>query len=59
MIQTFETSGYSLYTVADVRLLNSFNATGINTEAAQLLQMQHATTTLGTNVSSYCNRNSN
>ena len=32
--QTFETSGYSC-TVADVRLLNTFDATGINTSAAR------------------------
>ena len=48
--QTFETSGYSC-TVADVRLLNSFNATGINTEAAAASNAS-STTTLGTNVSS-------
>ena len=48
--QTFETSGYSC-TVADVRLLNSFNATGINTEAAAAANAT-STTTLGTNVSS-------
>tara|TARA_Y100000114_G_scaffold144964_1_gene154141 strand:+ start:1274 stop:1942 length:669 start_codon:yes stop_codon:yes gene_type:complete len=48
--QTFETSGYAC-TVADVRLLNSFNATGINTEAAAASNAT-ATTTLGTNVSS-------
>tara|TARA_Y100000004_G_scaffold91778_1_gene102816 strand:- start:3583 stop:4251 length:669 start_codon:yes stop_codon:yes gene_type:complete len=48
--QTFETSGYSC-TVADVRLLNSFNATGINTEAAAASNAT-STTTLGTNVSS-------
>ena len=50
MIKTFETSGYAC-TVADVRLLNSFNATGINTEAAAASNAT-ATTTLGTNVSS-------
>ena len=48
--QTFETSGYAC-TVADVRLLNTFNATGINTEAAAASNAT-ATTTLGTNVSS-------
>lgn len=48
--QTFETSGYAC-TVADVRVLNSFNATGINTTAAAESNAT-ATTTLGTNVSS-------
>ena len=48
--QTFETSGYAC-TVADVRVLNSFNATGINTSAAAESNAT-ATTTLGTNVSS-------
>ena len=48
--QTFETSGYTC-TVADVRLLNSFSATGINTTAA-VESSATATTTLGTNVSS-------
>jgi len=48
--QTFETSGYAC-TVADVRVLNSFNATGINTAAAAESNAT-ATTTLGTNVSS-------
>ena len=48
--QTFETSGYTC-TVADVRLLNSFSATGINTTAA-VESNATATTTLGTNVSS-------
>ena len=48
--QTFETSGYTC-TVADVRLLNSFYATGINTTAA-VESSATATTTLGTNVSS-------
>ena len=42
-------------TIADVRLLNTFDATGINTELLQPL-MQHATTTIGTNVSSTSNR---
>ena len=31
--QVFETAGYAA-TIADVRLLNTFNATGINTQAA-------------------------
>ena len=48
--QTFETSGYSC-TVADVRLLNTFDATGINTSAATSANAL-ATTTIGTNVSS-------
>ena len=48
--QTFETSGYSC-TVADVRLLNTFDATGINTSAATAANAS-ATTTIGTNVSS-------
>ena len=48
--QTFETSGYTC-TVADVRLLNSFSATGINTTAA-VESSATATTTLGKNVSS-------
>jgi hypothetical protein len=45
--QTFETSGYTA-TIADVRLMNTFTGTGINTEAAANL---NSTTTLGTNVS--------
>ena len=48
--QTFETSGYSC-TVADVRLLNTFDATGINTSAAAGANAT-STTTIGTNVSS-------
>ena len=48
--QTFETAGYSC-TVADVRLLNTFDATGINTAAATSANAT-STTTLGTNVSS-------
>ena len=48
--QTFETSGYSC-TVADVRLLNTFDATGINTSAAAAANAT-STTTIGTNVSS-------
>jgi len=45
--QTFETSGYTA-TIADVRLMNTFTGTGINTAAATSL---NSTTTLGTNVS--------
>tara|TARA_B100002019_G_scaffold30229_1_gene24194 strand:+ start:10101 stop:10769 length:669 start_codon:yes stop_codon:yes gene_type:complete len=48
--QTFETSGYSC-TVADVRLLNTFDATGINTSAATAANAS-STQTIGTNVSS-------
>ena len=48
--QTFETSGYTC-TVADVRLLKSFSASGINTYDS-VLSSATATTTLGTNVSS-------
>ena len=48
--QTFETSGYSC-TVADVRLLNTFNGQGINTTAAADANAS-ATVTIGTNVSS-------
>jgi len=47
--QSFETSGYSA-TIADVRLLSTFNGVGINTEAAQQAN-NAATTTVGTNVS--------
>ena len=47
--QTFETSGYSA-TIADVRLLSTFNGVGINTDAAQQANSA-ATTTVGTNVS--------
>lgn len=47
--QTFETSGYSA-TIADVRLLSTFNGVGINTDAAQQAN-NAATTTVGTNVS--------
>ena len=46
--QVFESSGYTV-TIADVRVLSTFNGVGINTEAAQELNQ---TTTLGTNVSS-------
>jgi hypothetical protein len=45
--QTFETSGYSV-TIADVRLMSSFEGLGINTEAATTANTQ---STLGTNVS--------
>jgi len=45
--QTYENSGYTA-TISDVRLLSSFNGTGINTPAVQAL---NTTTTLGTNVS--------
>lgn len=48
--QVFETAGYSC-TVADVRLLNQFEATGINTTAATSANAT-ATQTIGTNVSS-------
>tara|TARA_B110000027_G_scaffold90547_1_gene95826 strand:+ start:382 stop:1047 length:666 start_codon:yes stop_codon:yes gene_type:complete len=48
--QVFETSGYAC-TIADVRLLNTFEATGINTAAATNANI-NATTTIGTNVSS-------
>ena len=45
--QTYETSGYTA-TIADVRLMNTFTGTGINTAAAQAA---NSTTTLGTTVS--------
>ncbi len=48
--QVFETAGYAA-TIADVRLLNTFNATGINTQAASNANAT-STTTIGTNVSS-------
>ena len=48
--QINETSGYTC-TIADVRLLNTFTGTGINTQAAQN-QNQPVNQTLGTNVSS-------
>jgi len=48
--QVYETSGYAA-TIADVRLLNTFEATGINTVAATAANAT-ATTTIGTNVSS-------
>ena len=48
--QVFETAGYSC-TIADVRLLNQFEATGINTTSATEANAT-ATQTIGTNVSS-------
>ena len=48
--QVFETAGYAA-TIADVRLLNTFNATGINTQAAADANAT-STTTIETNVSS-------
>lgn len=45
--QTFETTGYTA-TIADTRLLSSFNGVGINTDEADRL---NAATTVGTNVS--------
>ena len=45
--QVFEANGYTV-TIADVRVLNTFNGVGINTEEAERL---NSTTTLGTNVS--------
>jgi len=47
---TNETSGYSA-TIADVRLMSTFNGVGINTTTATN-QNTTSTTTLGTNVSS-------
>ena len=47
--QTFETAGYSA-TIADVRLLNTFNGQGINSAAAAAAN-ESATVTIGTNVS--------
>ena len=47
--QSFETSGYSA-TIADVRVLSTFNGVGINCEAATAAN-QAATTTVGTSVS--------
>jgi hypothetical protein len=46
-VSTFETSGY-VATIADVRLLSSFEGLGINTQAAI---SQNSTSTIGTNVS--------
>jgi hypothetical protein len=48
--QVFETSGYSV-TISDVRLLNTFDATGINTASASTANV-NSTITIGTNVSS-------
>ena len=48
--QVFETAGYSA-TIADVRLMSTFTATGINTDAAAAANTT-STTTIGTNVSS-------
>jgi len=45
--QTFEAGGY-VATIADARVLNTFNGVGINTTEATAL---NSTTTLGTNVS--------
>jgi hypothetical protein len=45
--QTFESSGYTA-TISDVRLMKTFNGSGINTPAAQEL---NTSTTIGTNVS--------
>ena len=45
--QTFEAGGY-VATIADARVLNTFNGVGINTAEAERL---NSTTTLGTNVS--------
>jgi hypothetical protein len=45
--QTFESSGY-VATIADARVLSTFNGVGINTPEASAL---NSTTTLGTNVS--------
>ena len=45
--QTFESSGYTA-TISDVRLMKTFNGSGINTPAAQALNVS---TTVGTNVS--------
>jgi hypothetical protein len=46
----FETSGYAA-TIADVRLMSTFNGVGINSTTATN-QNQNSTVTLGTNVSS-------
>ena len=45
--QTFESSGY-VATIADARVLNSYNGVGVNTPEATAL---NSTTTLGNNVS--------
>jgi hypothetical protein len=46
-VSTFETSGY-VATIADVRLMSSFEGLGVNTQAAI---DQNSTATIGTNVS--------
>jgi hypothetical protein len=46
-VSTFETSGY-VATIADIRLMSSFEGLGINTQAAI---DQNSTSTIGTNVS--------
>jgi hypothetical protein len=46
-VSTFETSGY-VATIADVRLMSSFEGLGINTQVAV---DQNSTSTIGTNVS--------
>ena len=46
--QVFEANGYTV-TIADVRVLNTFNGVGIQTDAARALNQ---TQTIGTNVSS-------
>ena len=46
-VSTFETSGY-VATIADVRVVSSFEGLGINTQAAI---NQNSTSTIGTNVS--------
>jgi hypothetical protein len=46
-VSTFETSGY-VATIADVRLMSSFEGLGINTQTAI---NQNSTSTIGTNVS--------
>lgn len=45
--QTFESSGYTAI-ISDVRLFNTFNGVGVNTEAADAA---NSTTTIGTSVS--------
>jgi len=46
-VSTFETSGY-VATIADIRLLSSFEGLGVNTQSALT---QNSTSTIGTNVS--------
>lgn len=48
--RTSEPSGY-VFTISDVRLMNAFTATGIDTPAAQALNTTNSTVTNGTNVS--------